>query len=752
MPHLTFWNRYWRVAGDEFSIPAFCSILARIFWTSLIVVVFVITFHQMSGCGTGWIYITYLSFSLAVFMAAIACDAAVLLVSLRGSITETEQRSSLGFYLNVKLCLGCAQLLLALFGLVSLTVNSQIPCNEAFEHNAVTHAFILVVVISQLLDFSSLICCCYLFSSNKIDEDDEHQPPRDESWALNNWENRCRRFTRSVQICSCNIFGGSNITEGFDEVAKVLTDFFHHDGFLDVVPSDVVAGIVLVRIEQRTLRKKQEAIRGQGRGYGDQGRHGSQEGAFPGESDSLSGAQPQKAKSPFQVTSASNPFADGSTGSMEALESGSYEAGGSPVDLHELEAIARCSVFALAIYTHLIVIYMRPCTGVCRLCAAGMCSPASGAGMSSCCPCVPSLVQQRGSINRGGVRSSVVEGDNFCGMNRSGLSIITEHLSNTELVFVSFKNDTSHKVYAVFLDHDKEQVVIAIRGTLSLEDCITDAICEPAPLDAVGAQFGFDGKGRFAHAGMLKAALSIRAELESAETLHKIYNGMDSTLQTPLRERANCSHYKLIVTGHSLGAGAAILLSVILRPAFPSLHCFAFGTPGSLLDPRSCDEYSSFVTTTVMNNDLVCRLSFPSLCQLRNSVLDAISRARVNKMMIMHAIFKDLDSEDLMYPAGQEPDSAFKRGITVFKALMEKRLAMLQVELSLPGRIVHFKKSEKPPVCSFKKTTYSIRMAPRSDFQEILVSTTMGSNHLPDVYYHEIHKMLHEHKKSVRHV
>jgi hypothetical protein len=181
------------------------------------------------------------------------------------------------------------------------------------------------------------------------------------------------------------------------------------------------------------------------------------------------------------------------------------------------------------------------------------------------------------------------------------------------------------------------------------------------------------------------------------------------------------------VTGHSLGAGAAILLSVILRPAFPSLHCFAFGTPGSLLDPRSCDEYSSFVTTTVMNNDLVCRLSFPSLCQLRNSVLDAISRARVNKMMIMHAIFKDLDSEDLMYPAGQEPDSAFKRGITVFKALMEKRLAMLQVELSLPGRIVHFKKSEKPPVCSFKKTTYSIRMAPRSDFQEILVSTTMVS-------------------------
>jgi hypothetical protein len=42
--------------------------------------------------------------------------------------------------------------------------------------------------------------CSYLFSSNKVDEDDEHNQPRDESWALNTWENRCRRFTRSVQV------------------------------------------------------------------------------------------------------------------------------------------------------------------------------------------------------------------------------------------------------------------------------------------------------------------------------------------------------------------------------------------------------------------------------------------------------------------------------------------------------------------------------------------------------------------------
>ena len=41
--------------------------------------------------------------------------------------------------------------------------------------------------------------------------------------------------------------------QDIEAVAKVLTNFFHHDGFLDVVPSDVAAGILLVRLQQRAL-------------------------------------------------------------------------------------------------------------------------------------------------------------------------------------------------------------------------------------------------------------------------------------------------------------------------------------------------------------------------------------------------------------------------------------------------------------------------------------------------------------------
>lgn len=47
-------------------------------------------------------------------------------------------------------------------------------------------------------------------------------------------------------------------------------------------------------------------------------------------------------------------------------------------------------------------------------------------------------------------------------------------------------------------------------------------------------------------------------------------------------------NYKLVVTGHSLGAGTAVILSMLLKNAFPGLHCYSFGTPGSVVDELTC--------------------------------------------------------------------------------------------------------------------------------------------------------------------
>ncbi len=71
-------------------------------------------------------------------------------------------------------------------------------------------------------------------------------------------------------------------------------------------------------------------------------------------------------------------------------------------------------------------------------------------------------------------------GDNKCGLNYAGMRVITEALGQTEVLYATYVNDSTHKKpFAVVLDHEKQLVVVAIRGTLSLEDCITDVICEP---------------------------------------------------------------------------------------------------------------------------------------------------------------------------------------------------------------------------------------------------------------------------------
>jgi hypothetical protein len=51
--------------------------------------------------------------------------------------------------------------------------------------------------------------------------------------------------------------------------------------------------------------------------------------------------------------------------------------------------------------------------------------------------------------------------------------------------------------YMIVLDRAWKTVVVAIRGTLSLEDMITDVTISPQCLENLGYEFGFDGVGEY---------------------------------------------------------------------------------------------------------------------------------------------------------------------------------------------------------------------------------------------------------------
>lgn len=90
-------------------------------------------------------------------------------------------------------------------------------------------------------------------------------------------------------------------------------------------------------------------------------------------------------------------------------------------------------------------------------------------------------------------------------------------------------------------------------------------------------------------------------------------------LKTLYSEESPFKNYSLVVCGHSLGAGCASILALMLRPAYPSLKCFAYEPPGCIFDDAMSKKVEDFIVSTVRNDDLVPRLShhnFGKLCYL----------------------------------------------------------------------------------------------------------------------------------------
>ncbi|KAG0725122.1 Sn1-specific diacylglycerol lipase beta [Chionoecetes opilio] len=318
---------------------------------------------------------------------------------------------------------------------------------------------------------------------------------------------------------------------------------------LDLVASDLAAAMVLLRLKRKYEEQREESFRKIDRHL-----------PISRSSTASIGTLQDEGRLPFQQSPR-----------PEWMKVGSAE--------HFMK-------FAMASYGWPWFMYHNICQGCCSMKSHLMCC--------SCCRSPPRYVMQ----------------DNCCLCHTAALKALTG-LSEENITYITFHNKIYEVPFFIAIDDETQNVVLAIRGTLSLHDAITDLNAQCIKVEGEGLP-----EGCMAHKGMVQTARSVLTRLDSTRALAEACSSRPG--------------YGLVITGHSLGAGA--VLSVLpycgratqASGALPS-HRLGDSAPGN------SHRQLSFVMSVVVGDDLVPRLSMNSLHDLRHKikcVLDTCSEPK----------------------------------------------------------------------------------------------------------------------------
>ncbi|KAF8929958.1 hypothetical protein BGZ58_008563 [Dissophora ornata] len=166
-----------------------------------------------------------------------------------------------------------------------------------------------------------------------------------------------------------------------------------------------------------------------------------------------------------------------------------------------------------------------------------------------------------------------------------------------------------HPSYFVALDRATNSIVLAIRGTMSAFDTLTDLVCEYQ-----------QWKGGLVHGGMKSSAdwfmKNLVPQIVAYISKHKV-SGLN-------------------IVGHSLGGGTASVLTMMLldhQHEFQSLvnrqfriQCHAFA-PACSVSKDLADRYIDNIRCYVYEDDIVSRLSYGSMMDVKTMMLGAVEAA-----------------------------------------------------------------------------------------------------------------------------
>jgi len=246
--------------------------------------------------------------------------------------------------------------------------------------------------------------------------------------------------------------------------------------------------------------------------------------------------------------------------------------------------------------------------------------------------------------------------------------------------------------HMVAVDRTEGAVIVAMRGTCSLRDVLSDLDCQPETFSLGG------GEGH-AHAGMLSAA-------------RKLDELLSSVVEDGLVKLGG--QRRVIVVGHSLGAGVAAMLTAIWMDnvRFPGaeLRCLAFACP-QVLDKRLASFLEGVVTSFVFADDIVPRLSLATARDFRNAMLCLIDPAT-------RGLSADFGVQEVLRIAGRGEQDR----LAAMHGAIKHMVGSASGRLYPPGCLIHLALGRAP------------RLVGHDAVDALLVSMSMAAAHMPRQY------------------